>query len=352
MSPSPTEPGQAPRGPDRTKIAYVLPTYNEGENVEAFYDVLAGAVAEREDLDFELIYIDDGSGDDSLARLRRLRAADPRVTIIAFSRNFGHQIAVTAGIDLAAQVGADAVIVMDTDLQDPPALSLRMIELWEQGVQVVYAQRHHRQDTVFKRTTAKAFYYLLDKVTEARIPRDVGDFRLMDRDVVAEVVKYREHSRFVRGIVANVGFRQEPLEFDRDARHAGRTHYSLGKMLRLASDGLFSFSTLPLQIANVLGVVVAAVSVLVGLFTVVAYAFDPLGLHPPGWALPAVGIFFLGGVQLLMIGMVGAYVGRTYLEVLDRPLYSVARLERGVPGAHDEDALDPSWSGRGHSILR
>lgn len=206
---------------ERRKVSYVLPIYNESGNVETFHAALIDAVAGRADLDVEFVYVDDGSTDDSLARLLALREQDPRVTVLGFSRNYGHQLAVTAGIDAAYDDGADAVVVMDTDLQDPPSVSIAMIERWEAGADVVYAQRQTRRDPLFKRATAAAFYYLLDRVADTPIPRNVGDFRLMDARVVAEVVKYREHNRFLRGIVANVGFRQEAILYDRDARHSG-----------------------------------------------------------------------------------------------------------------------------------
>ena len=317
----------------RRKVTYVLPVYNEAANIASFYGALQAAVTTRPDLDFEFVYVDDGSRDDSLARLLALRERDRRVTVLGFSRNYGHQLAVTAGIDAAHTDGTDAVIVMDTDLQDPPSVSLTMIERWESGADVVYAQRQTRRDTLFKRTTAAAFYFLLDRVADTPIPRNTGDYRLMDARVVAEVVKYREHNRFIRGIVANVGFRQEAVLFDRDARFAGESNYPLRKMLRLAGDGLFGFSTFPLKIASRLGALISALSVLaIGYITAVRI-FSPADAVP-GWAFLGIAVFFLGGVQLVMIGVVGSYVGRTYLEVLDRPLYTLSLVARGtaVPG--------------------
>lgn len=310
------------------RIAYVLPVYNEAATIDAFHAALVTATDERPDLQFEFVYVDDGSRDDSLPRLLGLRDQDARVTVISLARNFGHQLAVTAGIDAAHGADADAVIVMDTDLQDPPTVSMEMLQRWESGIDVVYAQRRTRQDTAFKRGTATSFYWLLDKVAETPIPRNVGDFRLMDRRVVAEVVKYREHNRFLRGIVAQVGFRQEAHLFDRDERFAGESKYPLRKMLRLAGDGIMGFSTRPLRLISHLGLLISALSV-VGIVYVLGVRILEPDDSVPGWAFLAAAMFFLGGVQLIVLGVIGSYVGRTYVEVLDRPLYSVALAARG-----------------------
>lgn len=314
----------------RRRIAYVLPVYNEAAGVGAFHAALVEATSVRDDLDFEYLYVDDGSRDGSLERLLELRDRDARVSVLSLARNFGHQLAVTAGIDAAAASEPDAVVVMDTDLQDPPSVSIEMIERWEGGVDVVYAQRRTRRDTRFKRATAAGFYWLLDKLAETPIPRDVGDFRLMDRRVVAEVVKYREHNRFLRGIVAQVGFRQEAHLFDRDERYAGASKYPLRRMIRLAGDGIMGFSTLPLRLITQLGLLISGLS-LVGIVYVLGVRFFDRDDSVPGWAFLAVALFFLGGVQLIVLGVIGSYVGRTYVEVLDRPLYSVALAARGTP---------------------
>ena len=312
----------------RRRVTYVLPVYNEANGLGAFHTALVEATARRPDLDFEFIYVDDGSRDASLEQLLAMRAADPRVTVIGLARNFGHQLAVTAGLDAAHASDADAVIVMDTDLQDPPSVSLALIERWEAGVDVVYAQRRTRQDTAFKRGTAAGFYWLLDKLAETPIPRNVGDFRLMDRRVVQEVVKYREHNRFIRGIVAQVGFRQEAHLFDRDERFAGESNYPLKKMLKLAADGIMGFSTQPLRMISHLGLAISGLSLLGILYVVGVRVFDA-STTVPGWAFLAAAMFFLGGVQLIVLGVIGSYVGRTYIEVLDRPLYAVGMVARG-----------------------
>jgi polyisoprenyl-phosphate glycosyltransferase len=271
----------------RRLVAYVLPVYNEAAGIGAFHDALIAATDARPDLDFEFVYVDDGSRDASLDRLVELRAADDRVTVIALARNFGHQIAVTAGLDAAA--GRDAVVVMDTDLQDPPAVSLELIATWEAGADVAYAQRRTRQDSAFKRGTAFAFYWLLTRLASIDIPRNVGDFRLMDRRVVAEVIRYREHDRFLRGIVSQVGFRQ--------------------------------------------GLLISFVSLIGALFVIYVRVFEP-AKAVPGWAFIAVGMFLLSGLQLLMMGVIGSYLGRVYVETQDRPLYALAMVARG----RDEDS--------------
>jgi dolichol-phosphate mannosyltransferase len=317
------------------RVAYVLPVFNEAGTVAAFHDALATATDTRPDLDFEFVYVDDGSQDGSLDKLLALRAADARVTVLSLARNFGHQLAVTAGIDAAHAADVDAVIVMDTDLQDPPAVSMQLLQRWEEGADVVYAQRRSRQDSRFKRSTAAGFYWLLDKIAETPIPRNVGDFRLMDRRVVAEVAKYREHNRFLRGIVAQVGFRQEAVLFDRDERFAGESKYPLRKMLRLAGDGIMGFSTQPLRLISHLGLLISGLSVIGILYVLGVRLLDP-DESVPGWAFLAVAMFFLGGVQLIVLGVIGSYVGRTYVEVLDRPLYSVALAARGRLGSFDE----------------
>jgi dolichol-phosphate mannosyltransferase len=312
--------------PDRRVVAYVLPVHNEADGLPAFHDALIAATDARPDLDFEFVYVDDGSRDASLDLVLELRRSDPRVTVVSLARNFGHQIAVTAGLDAAAE--RDAVVVMDTDLQDPPEVSLRLIETWESGVDVAYAQRRTRRDSTFKRGTAYVFYWLLTRLASVDIPRNVGDFRLMDHRVVAEVNRYREHDRFLRGIVAHVGFRQEAVPFDRDPRYAGSSSYPLRTMLKLAADGILGFSTFPLRLISRVGMLISLLSLLGALFVVYVRLFMP-DKAVPGWAFITVGMFLLGGIQLLMMGVIGSYLGRVYVETQDRPLYSVALVARG-----------------------
>lgn len=324
--------------PRRRLIAYVLPVFEESSNIAAFHTALVTATAGRTDLEFEFIYVDDGSKDPSLDRLLELRRTDSRVTVLSLARNCGHQIAVTAGLDAATD--ADAVIVMDTDLQDPPEVSIEMLTIWEQGADVVYAQRRSRQDGLFKRATAYGFYWLLDRIASIDTPRNVGDFRLMDRRVVAEVSKYREHDRFMRGIVAHVGFRQEALLFDRDARYAGRSNYPLHKMISFAASGIIGFSTTPLKLISRLGIAISGFSVLLAAYVLFIRLFRPEE-SVPGWAFLGVGMFMLGGLQLIMMGVIGSYLGRVYVETQNRPLYALALVARGPQAPQAPQAPPP-----------
>lgn len=317
-----------PASTGRPRIAWVLPVYDEAEGIEAFHAALVEALAARPEIEPEFVYVDDGSRDASLERLVGLRADDPRVTVVQLSRNFGHQIAVTAGLDLVAEAGtADAVIVMDTDLQDPPHVSLELIERWEDGVDVVYAQRRTRKDSTFKRASAWGFYWVLDRMAAIEIPRNVGDFRLMDARVVAEVSRYREHDRFLRGIVAHVGFRQEAVLFDRDERHAGSTGYPFRAMMDFAASGILGFSTTPLRMIARLGYAISFLSLLMVVYVLYVRLFRPEE-SVPGWAFLGVGMFMLSGIQLVMMGVIGSYLGRLYVEAQDRPLYSLAMVAR------------------------
>jgi glycosyltransferase involved in cell wall biosynthesis len=321
------------------RVAYVLPVYNEAASVEHFHSEVIACTDLRPDIDFEFIYIDDGSRDDSLERLLELRTTDDRVTVLSLSRNFGHQMAVTAGLDAATE--ADAVVVMDVDLQDPPKVSLELIATWERGADVVYAQRRTRRDGWFKRGSAFAFYWVLEKLASSDIPRNVGDFRLMDRRVVDEVVKFREQNRFLRGIVASVGFRQEAVLFDRDPRLAGKSGYPLRRMIKFAADGILGFSTIPLKMITRLGLAISVLSLLVACYAFAVKVFTPEN-SVPGWAFLGVGMFLLGGIQLVMMGIIGSYLGRVYVEVQQRPLYSVAVVARGATGPGTSTTDDAS----------
>ncbi|WP_133912772.1 glycosyltransferase family 2 protein [Streptomyces sp. NBC_00582] len=316
----------ATRAPERRPlVSYVLPVYNEQDGIAAFHAELTAALAGRPELDFEMVYVNDGSADGSLAILKELADTDDRVRIVDFARNFGHQIAITAGLDVAR---GDAVIVMDTDLQDPPRVSLELVDAWREGAEIVHARRRSRQDTVFKRTTAHLYYRVLRSSTEVDIPLDTGDFRLLDRRVADELRKYREKSRFVRGIVASMGYRQTEVSFDRDERFAGETKYPLRKMAKLAIDGVTSFSTVPLKMITRLGFVVLALSV-VGIVYALAMKFFRPDITVSGWTMLMVVVLFLGGVQMLSLGVIGTYIGRIYSEAQDRPLYLVREVIGG-----------------------
>ena len=272
--------------------------------------------------DYELIFVNDGSRDDSLDLLRALQPKDKRITVINFARNFGHQIAVTAGLDYAR---GDAVIIMDSDMQDPPKVSFELIKKWEQGYDVVYAQRRSRKDTLFKRLTADLFYRTLQKLAEIDIPRNTGDFRLLDHKVVNELRKFKEHNRFLRGMVSYVGFKQIAVAFDRDERHAGVTGYPLKKMLKFAADGVFSFSTAPLKLIRDFGFTVAGLAFLGIIYAVILKVFFP-SITIEGWTFIVISILLMGGVQLIMLGVLGSYIGRIYTEAQARPLYMIADI--------------------------
>lgn len=304
--------------PATKRISYVFPIYNEAGNIDLLYSTICDVVR-RLPYQIELIFINDGSTDSSMDRLLALADLDERVTVIEFSRNFGHQLAVTAGLDAAR---GDAVIIMDSDLQDPPAVSLELIAKWEAGWEVVYAQRRSRKDTPFKRLTAFAFYKVLRTVAEIDIPENTGDFRLLDRVVVDELKKFRERDRFLRGMVSVIGFSQTAVPFDRDARHAGSTGYPLRKMLGFAADGILGFSTFPLTLISRLGYAAAILSLAGMVYALVMKMFLP-GVVVAGWTFIVESVLLMGGLQLIMLGVLGSYVGRIYRQVQGRPLYSV-----------------------------
>lgn len=310
---------------ERPLISYVLPVYNERDGITAFHTELTAALDSRPELDFELVYVNDGSTDGSLELLKGLAERDGRVRVVDFARNFGHQLAITAGLDLAR---GDAVIVMDTDLQDPPKVSLELVDAWREGAEIVHARRRSRQDSAFKRATAHLYYRVLRSSTDVDIPLDTGDFRLLDRRVAQELRRYRERSRFVRGIVASMGYRQTEVAFDRDERFAGETKYPLRKMARLAIDGVTSFSTAPLKMITRLGFVVLALSLL-GILYALAMKFFRPEITVSGWTMLMCVVLFLGGTQMLSLGVIGAYIGRIYSEAQGRPLYLVREVVGG-----------------------
>lgn len=303
-------------------ISYVFPIYNESGNIALLYKTMDALLRSNTKYNYELVFINDGSRDDSLKQLVELQKKDKRITVIDFSRNFGHQIAVTAGLD---QAKGDAVIIMDSDMQDPPKVSFELIKKWEEGFDVVYAQRRTRKDTFFKKFTADMFYRTLQKLADIDIPRNTGDFRLIDRKVVDELSKFREHNRFLRGMVSFVGFKQTAVLFDRDERHAGETGYPLKKMIKFAADGIFSFSTVPLKMISTMGYIVAAISLLGIIYAIFMKIFFP-EVTIEGWTLMIISVLFIGGIQLIMLGVLGSYIGRIYTEAQNRPLYMIKGL--------------------------
>jgi dolichol-phosphate mannosyltransferase len=299
------------------ELSVVVTVYNEEESVPELYRRLTAALSGVV-RSFEVVLVDDGSNDRTWEIIRELAARDGRVKGLSFSRNFGHQMAFTAGLDHA---DGDAVVIMDADLQDPPELLPELVRRWREGYDVVYAVRARRHgETAFKLFTAAAFYRLLRRITHVDIPVDTGDFRLMSRKAVEAFHRMPERHRFTRGMVAWLGFRQVGVPYARSARHAGETKYPLRKMLRLASDGITSFSYVPLQLASWLGLAVSGAALLA---LVVAVTVRVGGGSIPAWAIAAAALALLGGVQLVAVGLVGEYLGRVLDEVKRRPLYLV-----------------------------
>lgn len=283
----------------------------------------------------ELVYVDDGSADATLDILRGVQDADERVRVIALSRNFGHQVALTAGLEHAR---GDVVAVIDADLQDPPEAIADMVDRWRGGVDVAYGVRSTRRgESASKRALSRAYYRLMNRLSEVPVPLDTGDFRLMDRKVVDALLTMPEQSRYVRGMVAWTGFRQEPVYFDRAPRLAGGTKYSFGKMVRLAADGILSFSVIPLRLATYLGFAASALAMGGIVYALVLRLLTDVWVT--GWTLLFIAMMFLGGVQLLVLGVIGEYLGRAYGELKRRPLYFV-KEKIGFPPLGTTDGRD------------
>jgi glycosyltransferase involved in cell wall biosynthesis len=309
-------------------LSVVVPLYNEEGNVAPLVERIAGIVESLAGApSYEIVLVNDGSRDATLARIRSEMARRPNIVLVNLSRNFGHQIAATAGLDTAQ---GDAVVLMDGDLQDPPELIAEFVGRWREGYDVVYAVRRTRKgESGFKLFTARMFYRTIKKLTNVAIPVDTGDFRLMSRRVVNALKSSRERHRFLRGMVSWVGFNQTGVEYDRDERHSGVTKYPLSKMFKFAIDGITSFSDVPLRFASYLGFSASTVAFIYALIIIVLKVFN---INPPlytrGWASTIVAVLFLGGVQLIGIGILGEYIGRIYDEVKARPLYLVSDVER------------------------
>ena len=316
------------------ELSVVLPVYNEEGGLAELYKRLSEVLSPM-GLSFEIILVNDGSRDRSWERILALANSDRRVCGVNLSRNFGHQVAITAGVELSR---GDAVIVMDSDLQDPPELIPTLYAKYKEGFDVVYAQRRTREgETWFKEITAKIFYRLIQRMTTIDIPVDTGDFRLMSRRVVDDLKRLREHSRFVRGLVTWVGYNQTPVLYDRSKRYGGTTKYPIGKMMRFALDGITGFSSQPLRLASHTGLIFAFASLALMMALMVYKLAGGQGVIP-GWTSLAVAVLFLGGVQLLAIGILGEYIGRIYEEVKRRPLYLVRDVANiDTPAAHERD---------------
>jgi dolichol-phosphate mannosyltransferase len=323
---------------NRPKYSFVLPIFNEQAVLPLLFHRLDGVIA-RLDGPAEVILVDDGSTDCSSIVIEARAKTDPRYRFVGLSRNFGQQIAMTAGLDVAS---GDAVILMDADLQDPPELIGQMIDKWREGYEVVYARRRTRAgETRFKLATAALFYRLMKKFSSVDIPQNVGDFRLIDRKVLNVFRTMREQDRFVRGMFAWVGFKQIAIEFDREERAAGQTKWPFRRLLRLAISGLVGFSDVPLRFALWLGMSVSALSILFGFYVIVYRMLT--NDFVPGWASTIVIVAFLGGANMMLTGILGLYVGRIHNEVKRRPLYIVGRTagfdQPVVATARDNDVV-------------
>ncbi|MGQ9661378.1 MAG: glycosyltransferase family 2 protein [Kiritimatiellia bacterium] len=304
-------------------ISVVVPAWNEEQNVKPFYDAIHRLFATAlQDYDLELIFVDDGSTDKTWQELKEIAAQDRRVKAISLSRNFGHQAALTAGLREAT---GDAVITMDCDLQDPPEVIPRMIEKWKQDNQIVYGRRVSRVDRPFKRVTASLYYRLLSRFAEINIPPDVGDFRLISRSVLLNFLQMDERARYLRGMIAWLGFKHDFVDFERSERLHGKTHYSLGRMVKLAMDGLLNFTFLPLRI----GLWIGLATVMICLLFLIYMAIDTIR-H---WEIPSyyplykwliVILFGFMGIQFMFLWILGEYISRIYDDVRRRPLYLVA----------------------------
>ncbi|MBV8723796.1 MAG: glycosyltransferase family 2 protein [Candidatus Eremiobacteraeota bacterium] len=312
----------------RPVLSIAVPLYNEADNVGPLLDRLA-IVAERLRAQFEIevVLVNDGSSDGTLQAIRSEMQRRSSIVLVNLSRNFGHQLAATAGLEIAR---GDAIVLMDGDLQDPPELIETFVQKWREGYDVVYAVRRSRRgESRFKLFTARAFYRVIKRLTKVSIPLDAGDFRLMSRRVVEALRRSPERHRFLRGMVSWVGFNQTAVEYDRDVRHAGTTKYPVTKMLRFAMDGITSFSDIPLRFASYFGFAVSAIAFV---YALVVIGFKLFSLKPPGytpgWASTIVAVLFLGGVQLMSLGILGEYLGRVYDEVKGRPLYLISDIER------------------------
>jgi dolichol-phosphate mannosyltransferase len=298
-------------------ISIVAPLFNEEENVAYFVEEVTKVFGKLK-YNYEIILVDDGSQDKSLKVVKKIAEKNTKIKYITFSRNFGHQAAVKAGLDHAL---GDAVISMDSDLQHPPELIPVLIEKWEEGYQVVYTVRDDEKTPFFKKITAKLFYWLINKLSSVEIEAGAADFRLLDSQVVNELKKLNESSLFLRGLVKWCGFKQYAINYRPHKRRSGESKYSLRKMVRLALDGITSFSVVPLQLSTFLGFAFSSFAAIYAIYALIVFALGYRVIS--GWASVIVSVLFLGGIQLLILGLVGEYLGKTFLEVKKRPIYII-----------------------------
>jgi glycosyltransferase involved in cell wall biosynthesis len=305
-------------------ISVVVPVFDEEDNLPHLYQRLT-KVLEKVEPEYEIIFIDDGSRDNSGKILEELAENDSKVIDVQLARNFGHQIAISAGLDFAR---GDGVIIMDADLQDPPEVLPEFIEKWREGHDIVYAIRTNRKEGWLKRKAYSFFYRILQRIANIQIPLDAGDFCIMDRKAVVILTNMPERNRFIRGIRSWIGLDQVGLAYDRDSRYAGQPKFTISRLMYLALDGLVSFSFLPLRAISILGFIISIISILLA----IGYTIQKLtrGLNPPGFATTIVAIFFLAGIQLITLGVIGEYVGRIFEEVKRRPLYVIKKVYKSA----------------------
>lgn len=302
------------------KVSVVIPMYYEEEVANECYQRMKKVLTSLSNYHYEIVFINDGSKDKTLEILEEIAKEDPNVKVLSFSRNFGHQCAVTAGI---SYVTGDAIVIIDADLQDPPELIPDMLALWEQGYEVIYGKRKIREgESRFKLFTAKMFYQTLNALSDVDIPKDTGDFRLVDKKVIDVVNSLPEHNKFLRGLFSWVGFKQTPFEYERKERFAGKTKYPLKKMLKLASDGIISFSTKPLKMVGGLGILSVIASFIILAYSLLSYLFK-WNYLTPGWTSLMITFTFLAGIILISLWMMGEYIARIYDEVKQRPQYII-----------------------------
>lgn len=317
-------------------ISFVFPCYNESGNIDKLYEELTNRVNLIKEFNFEFVFSNDGSTDDTLDLLYALEEKDSRVVIVNLSKNFGHQNALSAGLK---QAKGDAIIMMDADLQDPISVSIEMIEKWKEGFDVVSGRSRKAAGGKFKKVTRTIFYSTLSSLTEIDIPADVADFRLVDRQVLDVVNNLNEHERFLRGLFAFVGFKQTIIDYAKDSRYAGETKYSLKKMIQLAKNGIFGFSSLPLRLITHVGIFMFLAFLALGIYVLAGLL---LGQTVAGWASLMLVMLFIASVQMLFLGIIGEYVGRIHLETQNRPIFIIDKKRNlnGISKPVEKDLLD------------
>jgi len=315
------------------ELSIVVPAYNEVGNIIPLYKKLC-SILETRNIKFEIVYINDGSSDETLAQIKEIAGSDKRVRFASFSRNFGHEAATSCGLKL---VTGKAAVLIDADQQDPPEVILQLYDKWKEDFDVVYGRRIHRpNESPIKKLSAFLFYRLLGAFSDISIPKDVGDFRIMDRKVIDHFNQLPERNRFVRGMIAWIGFKQTAIDYQREGRYHGDTKYSIFKLSLLSIDALVSFSTAPLKMCAIIGAFVTVISFSLTLIIVMQKLFFNLDI--PGYALITSGMFFLGGVQLTFLGVVGVYIGKIYTQVQARPLYIISETDNNNNNEQSNEA--------------